>query len=68
MAVGPGRVDTDMQAEIRNTGSGVMSSSDYENFVAAHEDGILHPPEKPGEVIAKLSVDGEPGVSGKYVK
>ena len=68
VAIGPGRVDTDMQAEIRSTGGAVMDPKDYNGFVSAHEEGILNPPEKPGEVIAKLSVDGQPDVSGKYFK
>ncbi len=68
VAVGPGRVDTDMQKEIRDKGDAVMDARDYKGFVDAFEGGALNPPEKPAEVIAKLAVDAALELSGKYVK
>lgn len=68
IAVGPGRVDTDMQKEIRNDGAAVMTPEDYAGFVSAFEQGKLNPPEKPAEVIAKLSVDLTLEHSGRYIR
>lgn len=68
IAVGPGRVDTDMQKELREDGASTMAPKDYAGFVSAFEEGRLNPPEKPAEVIAKLSVDLMLEHSGRYVR
>ena len=69
VAVAPGRVDTDMQKEIREQGAqGGMDPKVHATFVDAFEAGILYPPEKPGEVIAKLALEAQPTLSGTYVK
>ncbi|CCC08821.1 unnamed protein product [Sordaria macrospora k-hell] len=67
VAVSPGRVDTDMQRELREKGQGVMSDNDYAGFVSAFEEGQLNKPEWPAQVIAKLSLDAKSDLSGKYV-
>ncbi|KAK3396056.1 hypothetical protein B0T20DRAFT_259659 [Sordaria brevicollis] len=67
VAVSPGRVDTDMQKELRDKGQGVMSDNDYAGFVSAFEEGQLNKPEWPARVIAKLSLEAKPDLSGKYV-
>jgi len=68
VAIGPGRVDTDMQKEIREQGSASMSAKDYAGFVSAFEEGKLNKPEWPGQVMAKLALDAKPELSGKYLK
>lgn len=70
IAVGPGRVDTEMQREIREQGApgSSMTEADHANFVAAFEDGKLNKPEWPGHVIAKLSLATKPEVNGKYLR
>lgn len=68
VAVGPGRVDTDMQREIREQGApGTgMTANDHASFVSAFEGGKLNKPEWPGQVIAKLSATAKLELSGKY--
>lgn len=69
VAVAPGRVDTDMQKQIREQGaSGGMDAKVHATFVDAYAEGILNPPEKPSEVIAKLALEAQPELSGTYVK
>ncbi|GAB1312165.1 Benzil reductase ((S)-benzoin forming) IRC24 [Madurella fahalii] len=67
VAISPGRVDTDMQREIREKGT-AMSKKDYEGFKSAFEEGKLIRPEQSGGIIARLSVDAKPELSGKYFK
>lgn len=67
VAISPGRVDTDMQKEIRDQGA-AMSPKDYETFKSDFEQGRLVKPEESGGVIAKLSVDAKPELSGNYFK
>ncbi|KAH6628624.1 hypothetical protein F5144DRAFT_594592 [Chaetomium tenue] len=67
VAISPGRVDTDMQKELREKGT-EMSKKDYETFKEDFEEGRLIKPEQTGRVIAKLSLDVKPELSGKYFK
>ncbi|KAK4125035.1 NAD(P)-binding protein [Parathielavia appendiculata] len=67
VAISPGRVDTDMQKELREKGT-EMAKKDYETFKTDFEEGRLIKPEQSGRVIAKLSVDAKPELSGKYFK
>ena len=70
VAIGPGRVDTEMQKEIRDHGAhgSGMTEKDHANFVAVFEEGKLNKPEWPGHVIAKLALDAKPEVDGKYLR
>ncbi len=63
LAIRPGMVDTQMQADIRGRYLHNMDEDDQAKFTGAHKDGKLLPPEKPGHVMAKLAVD--PGLAGK---
>lgn len=65
VAVGPGRVDTDMQKEIRETGQ-AMDGTQHADFVSVHEKGKLNKPEWPGDVIAKLAVEAKTELHGEY--
>ncbi|KAM7208920.1 hypothetical protein V8F20_000798 [Naviculisporaceae sp. PSN 640] len=67
ISVSPGRVDTDMQKQIREKGSAAMAEKDYAGFVTAFDEGKLNKPEWPAEVIARLSLEGKQELSGKYI-
>ncbi|KAH6683679.1 short-chain dehydrogenase [Plectosphaerella plurivora] len=67
IAVGPGRVDTDMQKLIRDSGKDSMAEKDHASFVAAHADGQLVQPEQPGTVIANFVARPEASLSGKFL-
>jgi NAD(P)-dependent dehydrogenase (short-subunit alcohol dehydrogenase family) len=68
VAVGPGRVDTQMQKEIRETGTEGMQKEMYADFVNVFEEGKLNKPEWPGNVIAKLAVEAKLELNGGYFK
>ena len=65
VSVGPGRVDTDMQKEIRETGE-AMDGEMHKDFVEVFEKGKLNKPEWPGNVIAKLAVEAKTELNGEY--
>ncbi|KAM0252816.1 hypothetical protein ACHAQJ_007555 [Trichoderma viride] len=67
IAIGPGRVDTDMQATLRLKGKDTMDKTQHQSFVDAFEQGALLRPEQPGTVIAKFVADPSREVSGKYL-
>ena len=68
VAISPGRVDTDMQKELREKGGAVMAEKDYAGFASAFEEGKLNRPEWPAAVIAKLAIATKPELSGKYFR
>jgi NAD(P)-dependent dehydrogenase (short-subunit alcohol dehydrogenase family) len=67
IAISPGRVDTEMQRELRETGT-AMKPGDRQSFVDAFEKGELIKPEVPGRAIARLVVGPPMELSGKYFK
>ncbi len=68
VAVGPGRVDTAMQEELRRLGKGAMADEDHASFVEAFEEGGLNQPELPAQVIAELSLEATLDLSGKCLR
>lgn len=64
VAISPGRVDTDMQAELRTAGKDVMDKAQYDSFAVAHRQGMLLRPEQPGHVIAKFVARPQKALSG----
>ncbi|EGX91094.1 short-chain dehydrogenase/reductase, putative [Cordyceps militaris CM01] len=66
IAIQPGRVDTDMQQLIRDTGSNTMDKAVYDTFVQAKESGGLLKPEQPGNVIARFVASPSKELSGKF--
>lgn len=68
VSLSPGRTDTGMQKLLREQGKGFMDDKDHSSFVSAFEEGKLNPPEGPGNVIAKLALDGTPDLSGKFLQ
>ncbi len=67
IAVRPGTVDTEMQAEIRKNKS-VMDPKDAEKFASLHTEKKLLKPEQPGNVMARLAVSANKELSGKFLK
>ena len=67
IAISPGRVDTEMQRELRDAGT-AMKPSDRQSFVDAFEQGELIKPEVPGSAVARLVVDPPRELSGKFLK
>ena len=70
IAIGPGRVETEMQREIRENGApGIsMSTEDHATFVTDYQEGRLVKPELPAQVIARLVLEVKPEFAGKYFK
>ncbi|OAA54941.1 NAD(P)-binding domain protein [Cordyceps fumosorosea ARSEF 2679] len=66
IAIQPGRVDTDMQQLIRDTGSDTMDKAVYKTFVQAKDTGSLLKPEQPGNVIARFVASPSQELSGKF--
>jgi NAD(P)-dependent dehydrogenase (short-subunit alcohol dehydrogenase family) len=67
VAVAPGRVNTDMQAELRSEGRESMSKAQYDGFVDAFNQGGLLRPDQPGDVIANLVAEPSKELSGKFL-
>ncbi|GFP57455.1 uncharacterized oxidoreductase C30D10.05c [Trichoderma asperellum] len=67
VSFGPGRVNTDMQAVIREKGKDTMEKAMHQNFVDALEQGELLRPEQPGNVIAKFVANPLHKLSGQYI-
>jgi NAD(P)-dependent dehydrogenase (short-subunit alcohol dehydrogenase family) len=66
VAIRPGTVDTEMQAEIRRS-EGVMDKKDYERFSKLHTEKQLLKPEQPGNVISRLALGADRALSGKFL-
>ncbi len=65
IAIRPGTVDTEMQAEIR--AQTTMDAKDLEKFSRKHEEGTLLRPDQPGNVMARLAVGAKKEFSGKFL-
>ncbi|KAI4163945.1 MAG: hypothetical protein LQ342_002442 [Letrouitia transgressa] len=68
LSIRPGLVDSDMQASVRDTHIFSMSETDAEKFLSAHREGRLLKPYQPGSVIARLALEADKGLSGKYLE
>lgn len=66
IAVRPGVVDTEMQAEVRRHGH-IMDHGDAERFRMMHLEGKLLRPEQPGDVMARLVLGAGREFSGKFM-
>lgn len=67
IAVRPGVVDTDMQRQLREVHSAVMTAKDNDKFLGLHQTGKLLRPDQPGHVMARMVLDPPQELSGKYV-
>ncbi|KAL7413106.1 short-chain dehydrogenase [Mrakia frigida] len=72
IAIRPGVIDTDMQADIRLRGEQHMAPDAYAKFKGLHTSGALLPPAWPGYVLASLAFNPktarEQQLSGKFVQ
>ncbi|KAJ2982385.1 hypothetical protein NUW58_g6453 [Xylaria curta] len=68
VTVSPGKLDTDMQKQIREEGRTSMSTEAHASFVAEHEKGLLLNPDLPGTVIAKLAIGATNELAGKHYR
>ncbi|KAI1212512.1 NAD(P)-binding protein [Annulohypoxylon truncatum] len=68
VAISPGKVDTEMQRQIRDDGKSGMSPEIHASFVDEHESGKLLDPKKPGNVIAKLVEGATSNLNGKHYR
>lgn len=68
VAISPGKIDTDMQQQIRELGGGSMTDKDHAAFVAEHADGKLLRPEQPATVIARLVEGITRDMNGKHFR
>ncbi len=68
VALRPGVVDTEMQAEIRARGRETMESKSHERFVRLFEKGELLPSDRPGRALAALALWAPKEMSGAFVR
>lgn len=67
ISIRPGVVDTEMQKELREKHSETMQETDVAKFCTLHRDGKLLRPDQPGNVMAKLVLNGSNTLSGKFL-
>lgn len=67
VAIRPGRVDTEMQKNLREEGRGHMDPDQHQEFVDAFSNGELVKPDESGHVIAALSLNATSEYSGKFL-
>ncbi len=67
LAVRPGKLDTDMQATVRQAGATGMTEADHQRFVDYHEQGELIAPEQPALALAILAVAAPTDWSGQFI-
>lgn len=68
IAIAPGRVNTEMQGQLRSEGKDSMDKAQYDTFVRDFEQGTLLKPSQPGNVMAKFLVNPQKDLSGKFIK
>ncbi|KAI2611796.1 NAD(P)-binding protein [Hypoxylon sp. NC1633] len=68
VAISPGRLNTEMQKQVRDEGKIGMSPKDHKSFVDDHEGGRLLDPELPGAIIAKLVDGATSDLNGKHFR
>jgi len=67
LAVRPGVVDTDMQAELRNQKEGGMPADQVAYYRGLKSEGRLEPPDVPARAIAWLALQAPREWSGRFV-
>ena len=67
IALRPGVVDTEMQAQLRSEGKEIMNGPNYKHFHGLYETSKLVKPEGPAEVIANLSIRADAKLSGQFL-
>lgn len=64
----PGVVDTEMQAEIRQSGADAMPEASKKRFERLKQEGELEPPEVPARAIAWLALHAPAEWSGEFIE
>ncbi len=67
LAFRPGIVDTDMQADIRTQGQGVMPPDLHAKFLAYQREGRLQPPEVVARPLIAVALHAPHAWSGRFV-
>jgi len=67
IALRPGIIDTDMQAQIRRDGATGMPNQVHQRFVGFHTTGKLEPPEMPGRALVALAFHAPHEWSGEFI-
>jgi NAD(P)-dependent dehydrogenase (short-subunit alcohol dehydrogenase family) len=67
LAVRPGKVDTDMQATVRQAGATGMVKADHQRFIDFYEQGELMAPEQPALALSILSLAAPHDWSGQFI-
>ena len=68
LSIAPGVVDTEMQRELREIHSAVMTEEDTRRFQNLHKEGKLLKPEQPGNVMARIVLAPPFELSGKMMR
>ncbi|MCJ1384137.1 hypothetical protein MMC17_007253 [Xylographa soralifera] len=68
LSIAPGVVDTEMQRELRDVHSSLMTEKDAARFHTLHEEGGLLKPEQPGHVMARLVLNPPTNLSGQFLR
>lgn len=68
VSIQPGRVDTDMQREVRESGRSSMQPDQYQGFADAFRNGKLVSAEDAGSVLARVVVASNLQLSGTNLR
>jgi NAD(P)-dependent dehydrogenase (short-subunit alcohol dehydrogenase family) len=68
IALRPGVVDTQMQTDLRGKFYSSMDKEVADDFVQKHISGSLLKPEQPGNIMARLVINGGKELSGKFLR
>ena len=68
LSIAPGVVDTEMQRELRDVHSSLMTEEDAARFLTLHKDGGLLKPEQPGHVMARVVLSPPKNLSGQFLR
>lgn len=68
IVVRPGKVDTEMQAIVRQQGARGMDPATYEHHLSLFAQGELLPPEAPGRALALLALHAPLAWSGEFIQ
>jgi len=68
LAVRPGVVDTEMQSSMAKLHHGKMDQNDAARFRQMKSDGQFLRPEQPGNVMARLAMNGPIALNGKFLR
>jgi NAD(P)-dependent dehydrogenase (short-subunit alcohol dehydrogenase family) len=63
-AIHPGVIDTRMQEEIRRAGAEAIGT---DMFIRLKEEGLLHAPEEPAELVLFLASPAGDGITGEFL-